>query len=108
VVQVLVRKDRCLYINDGIFGNMQELRHPKERRPVRLIRPSRPVSPVLSTFKVYGPTCDSDDVLAAPLQLPDDVAEGDWVEIGMMGAYSLALRTRFNGFHADSAVSVGT
>jgi ornithine decarboxylase len=108
VVQVLVRKDRCLYINDGIFGNMQELRHPKERRPVRLIRPSRPVSPQLSTFKVYGPTCDSDDVLAAPMQLPDDVAEGDWVEIGMMGAYSLALRTRFNGFHADSAVTIGT
>jgi ornithine decarboxylase len=107
VAQVLVRKDRCLYLNDGIFGNLQELRHPKERRPARLIRPGRRVSPQLTSFRAYGPTCDSDDALAAPLELPDDVAEGDWVEIGMMGAYSLALRTWFNGFCAQTVVSVG-
>jgi ornithine decarboxylase len=49
-------------------------------------------------FKVYGPTCDSDDVLGAPLLLPADVAEGDWIEINMMGAYSTATQTPFNGF----------
>ena len=45
-------------------------------------------------------------MLAAPLLLPEDVREGDWVEIGMMGAYSLALRTRFNGFAAQTVVAV--
>lgn len=106
VTQVLVRKDRRLYLNDGIFGNLQELRDLRERRPARLIRPGRPVSSQLASFRAYGPTCDSDDVLASPLELPEDVAEGDWVEIGMMGAYSLALRTRFNGFFAQTVVSV--
>jgi ornithine decarboxylase len=106
VVQVLLRKGGCLYLNDGIFGNLHELRHPKERRPARLVRPGRPASSRFSGFRVYGPTCDSDDVAAAPLELPDDVAEGDWVEIGMMGAYSLALRTRFNGFFAQTVAAV--
>ncbi|MFO1071163.1 MAG: type III PLP-dependent enzyme [Geminicoccaceae bacterium] len=106
VAQVLVRKDRRLYLNDGIFGNLQELRHPKERRPARLIRPGRRVSLQSASFLAYGPTCDSDDVLGAPLELPADVTEGDWVEIGMMGAYSLALRTRFNGFAARTMATV--
>jgi ornithine decarboxylase len=106
VVQVLVRKERCIYINDGIFGNLQELRHPKERRPARVIGSGRAASEQTTAFRVYGPTCDSDDVLGAPLMLPDDVAEGDWIEIGMMGAYSLALRTSFNGFKSDAVVSV--
>jgi ornithine decarboxylase len=106
VAQVLLRKDRRLYLNDGVFGNLHELRHPKERRPARLVRPGRPASPRLADFRIYGPTCDSDDVAAAPLGLPEDVAEGDWVEVGMMGAYSLALRTRFNGFFAQTVASI--
>lgn len=106
IVQVLFRRDRAVFINDGIFGNLQELRHPKERRPARLIRPERSVSGDSAEFRVYGPTCDSDDVLGAPLVLPDDVTEGDWIEIGMMGAYSLAFRTRFNGFHPNTVVTI--
>jgi ornithine decarboxylase len=60
----------------------------------------------LNRFKTFGPTCDSDDVLGAPLMLPDDIREGDWIEIGMMGAYSLALRTEFNGFYPRTVVSI--
>ena len=107
VAQVVLRKGRDLYLNDGIFGNLQELRNPKERRPIRLIRRSRAVSSRPGQFRIYGPTCDSDDVLGAAFMLPDDVTEGDWVEIGMMGAYSHALRTGFNGFLAQTAASVG-
>jgi ornithine decarboxylase len=98
LTQVLLRKDQAIYLNDGIFGNLQELRHPKEHRFVRLIRPGHPTSNNLIPFRVFGPTCDSDDVLGAPLMLPIDVAEGDWVEIQMMGAYSSAMQTSFNGF----------
>jgi len=107
IAQVVVRRDRAIYINDGVFGTLQELTHPKETRPVRLIRHhARPAAP-MATFKVYGPTCDSNDVLGAPLALPGDVQEGDWIEIGMMGAYSLSMRTQFNGFYADQIVSLG-
>jgi ornithine decarboxylase len=34
------------------------------------------------------------------------VDTGDWIEIGHIGAYSLSLRTRFNGFYPDTFVEV--
>jgi ornithine decarboxylase len=105
IVQVLLRRDDRVYLNDGVFGNLQELRHPKERRPARIVGRTHH-SQVLNRFKTFGPTCDSDDVLGAPLMLPDDIREGDWIEIGMMGAYSLALRTEFNGFYPRTVVSI--
>jgi len=35
------------------------------------------------------------------MNVPADTDEGHWIEIGLMGAYSNALRTRFNGFASD-------
>lgn len=107
VVQVIVRRGRSVFLNDGVFGTLQELVSPLERRPTRVIRlggaaPSRR----MADFKVFGPTCDSNDVLGAPFSLPDDVREGDWIEVGMMGAYSLSMRTQFNGFHTDRIVAL--
>jgi ornithine decarboxylase len=51
-----------------------------------------------SSFKVFGPTCDSFDALDYRFMLPADVAEGDWIAISEMGAYSSVLRSGFNGF----------
>lgn len=107
IVQVVVRRDRAIYINDGVFGTLQELTHPKETRPVRLIRQHGRPAASMQSFKVYGPTCDSNDVLGAPIMLPADVQEGDWIEFGMMGAYSLSMRTHFNGFFTDKIVAIG-
>lgn len=108
VLQVVVRRGRCLYLNDGVFGTLQELGHPKERRPVRLIRNGDRPERRDAQFRVYGPTCDSNDVLGAPFTVPDDVREGDWIEVGMMGAYSLSMRTEFNGFFANRVVALAT
>jgi ornithine decarboxylase len=57
-------------------------------------------------FKVCGATCDSVDILTRPFYLPETVDTGDWIEIGHIGAYSLSLRTRFNGFIPDTFVEV--
>ena len=38
--------------------------------------------------------------------LPDDVGEGDWIEVGQLGAYGPCLRTAFNGFGEGRQVSV--
>jgi ornithine decarboxylase len=59
-------------------------------------------------FKVCGATCDSVDILSRPFWLPETVDTGDWIEIGHIGAYSLSLRTRFNGFYPDDFVEVAT
>jgi ornithine decarboxylase len=47
------------------------------------------------------------DVFASALTLPADVREGDWIEIGTVGAYSIALATRFNGFGLEHFAEVG-
>ena len=36
--------------------------------------------------------------MPGPFWLPDDVDEGDYIEIGMLGAYGVAMATRFNGY----------
>ena len=59
-------------------------------------------------FRVCGATCDSVDILSRPFWLPETVDTGDWVEIGHIGAYSMALRTRFNGMYPDTFVEVSS
>ena len=107
ILQVVNRRDRSIFVNDGVFGTLQELGHPKERRPLTLHRRGSSPSSRTAEFKVYGPTCDSNDVLGAPFVLAEDVREGDWIEVGMMGAYSLSMRTRFNGFYTEKIVAIG-
>ncbi|HEY5701276.1 MAG TPA: type III PLP-dependent enzyme, partial [Gammaproteobacteria bacterium] len=106
LTQVLLRKENEIYINDGIYGSLSELVLAKMHLPVRLIRLKGEPSTSLKPFKVYGPTCDSFDVLPHPFLLPDDVREDDWIEIGQVGAYSNAAATRFNGFSAETFVQV--
>ena len=43
---------------------------------------------------------------ARAVHLPADVAEGDWIEIGQLGAYGGCLRTAFNGFDRARMVEV--
>ena len=57
-------------------------------------------------FAFFGPTCDDMDYMEGPFQLPADVKAGDWIEIGMLGAYGAAMRTKFNGFGEGAAVEV--
>lgn len=106
LTQVQLRKDDRLYINDGIYGSLSEMATVAIRLPARLIRLDGPVSDNLADFALNGPTCDSLDVLPGTFALPDDVREGDWIEIGQVGAYSNALATRFNGFHPETFVEV--
>ena len=60
----------------------------------------------MKQFSFFGPTCDSIDKWDGPYLLPDDCQEGDWVEFGNAGAYSLALASPFNGFDRQKVVLV--
>ncbi|WP_394073576.1 type III PLP-dependent enzyme domain-containing protein [Xanthobacter albus] len=111
IVRVLLKKGQRLYINDGIWASLSDSWTGKILLPVRHIpdpaRRRRPVrSEAIEPFRIYGATCDSVDVLSRPFYLPQGVETGDWIEIGHMGAYSLSLRTRFNGFYPDTFVMV--
>lgn len=106
VTQVHLRKGDQLYINDGIYGSLSETVTARLRFPARAHRLNGELSSETLDFTVYGPTCDSSDVMPAPVRLPEDIKEGDWIEFGRMGAYSNALATHFNGFHSDAYVQV--
>lgn len=106
VVQVQLRKDNQIYINDGVYGSLQEAQAGDIRYPARLIDPDKRRSTRMLDFTVNGPTCDSLDVLPNPFRLPDDIREGDWIEVQKTGAYSNALRTQFNGFYPETLVAI--
>ena len=36
-----------------------------------------------------------------PFLLPNNIKEGDYIELGQLGAYGLTFRTKFNGFYSD-------
>jgi ornithine decarboxylase len=98
VTQVELRKGDALYLNDGAYGNLFDATHVKWPFPVKHIRADGPSRARLAPFKFYGPTCDSIDAAQGPFELPADVREGDFIEIGMLGAYGVAMASRFNGF----------
>jgi ornithine decarboxylase len=99
VVEVLGRRGDFLFINDGVYGALADAGSLNFRYPCRLIRNGRRSDGSgLAAFGLFGPTCDSADRMDGPFLLPADVAEGDWIEIGQLGAYGAVLRTGFNGF----------
>jgi ornithine decarboxylase len=118
LVRVSLRKGRRLYINDGTYGSLFDAGALNWRFPVRLVRPlsksgknssapnTRTPSEKLVPFTFYGPTCDNLDKMKGPFLLPEDTQEGDWIEIGMLGAYGSTMQTRFNGFHSSAIATV--
>ena len=74
--------------------------------PVRAFRGAEPLRGPGEEFTVFGPTCDSTDCLPLRQTLPAGIAEGDWVEFALMGAYGSATATRFNGFSSERYVEV--
>ncbi len=105
LVRVEKRKGDVLYINDGAYGSLFDAAHVAWRYPVRLVREDVSETRNLS-FSFYGPTCDDMDYMAGPFDLPADIQAGDYIEVGMLGAYGSAMRTSFNGFVAVETVTV--
>lgn len=98
VVKVEKRRGDELFINDGAYGALFDAAHIGWRFPVEHIGEKE--SAELKSFSFYGPTCDDLDHMAGPFHLPDTIKAGDYIEIGLLGAYGCAMRTSFNGFSA--------
>lgn len=98
IVRVDARRGNALYVNDGAFGTLYDAAYSGFRFPARLVTAGRRKAKLVADFVLYGPTCDSADYLPGPFVLPDCVREGDYIEIGQVGAYGRAMASRFNGF----------
>ncbi len=94
LVRVEARRDDQLHINDGVYGALYDAGHFAWRYPVRALGREGTLEP----FALYGPTCDDSDHMPGPFMLPGDIAPGDYIEVGMMGAYGRPMASPFNGF----------
>jgi ornithine decarboxylase len=96
-----------VYLNDGIYGGLSEF-------PVLDVQRSFTVLPPLGDRRsktniaalVFGPTCDSLDVLPNKLSLPRDIADDDYLLFQNMGAYVKGVTTDFNGYGQLETVTV--
>ncbi|WP_421992123.1 type III PLP-dependent enzyme [Qipengyuania sp.] len=104
IVKVEKRRGEELYINDGAYGALFDAAHVDWKFPVRALEDDL-IKPEMD-FAFYGPTCDDADYMQGPFVLPEDIQAGDYIEIGMLGAYGAAMKTDFNGFGAAMRIVV--
>lgn len=102
-----VRDGSHVFLNDGVYGALTELPLIGVIDRISVLTPEGvrrdgPVAPRI----VFGPTCDSVDRLPGEIPLAADIAEGDFVVVEGMGAYSTVTNTRFNGFGELSIATV--
>lgn len=113
ITEVILRRGDKLYLNDGTYGSFDELTLPGFDADypacayTKVDGRLRSVGGDDKPFRIYGPTCDTLDVLPRPVMLPADIKNGDKIVFSSMGAYTVAVRTPFNGFYPDNWVIVG-
>ena len=106
IVKVILRKKQNLYLNDGTYGSLFDAGVPNFILPTKMITDGRVQSKKLTSFSLFGPTCDSLDYMKGPFLLPNNIKEGDYIELGQLGAYGLTFRTNFNGFYSNEIFEV--
>jgi ornithine decarboxylase len=89
------------YLDDGLYGAYSGQLFDHARYPVEPLREGGERLPSV----LAGPTCDSIDVIAENLMLPQ-LKVGDLVVGRAMGAYTWACATEFNFFPKPAVVAV--
>ena len=81
---------RWYFVDDGAYGSYSGQIFDATVYPLQVFRDG-PTTPSM----IAGPTCDSIDMVAEQIDLPD-LAIGDLLVGHQMGAYTAATKTRFN------------
>ncbi|HWG77160.1 MAG TPA: type III PLP-dependent enzyme [Steroidobacteraceae bacterium] len=89
------------YLDDGLYGSYSGQLYDHARYPVESLRKGTPLLPSV----LAGPTCDSIDVIAENLMLPQ-LRAGDLIVGRAMGAYTWASASEFNFFPKATVVAV--
>jgi ornithine decarboxylase len=97
------REGRSWYfLDDGIYGTFSGQLYDKMRFPIEpLARPDRP----RESCVIAGPTCDSLDVIAEDLPMPE-LEVGERLLARQIGAYTMACATDFNFFPRAKVIAV--
>ena len=89
------------YLDDGLYGSYSGQHYDHARYPVEALRQGGALLPSV----LAGPTCDSIDVIAENLMLPQ-LRAGDLIVGRAMGAYTWASASEFNFFPKATVVAV--
>ena len=94
-----MRDGEHVFLNDGVYGSLAELPLIGVIDRMEVLSPEgeQRMGETVPRI-VFGPTCDSVDRLPGDIPLPGDIAEGDYIIVHGMGAYSVVTNSRFNGF----------
>jgi ornithine decarboxylase len=86
------------YINDGLYGSFSNTTFEEgEIIPIPEIPEKELFQRMVKPTVIWGPTCDSLDCIQKKIFLPE-MKVGEWMTFTDMGAYTLSLGTKFNGF----------
>lgn len=114
-----LQDDFAYYINDGVYGGFNSIMFDHATVRPRILGPAEKIvakededgyltlhtpdqvtddhTRSLYASTVFGPTCDSIDVIARSVLLPR-LKVGDFLYFQNMGAYTMAAASAFNGF----------
>lgn len=82
------------YLNDGVYGSFNCI-YFDHNQPT--ILPFNERDGELHPSRIFGPTCDSIDLICDSISLPE-LAIGEWMYVESFGAYTIAASSSFNGF----------
>jgi ornithine decarboxylase len=85
------------YLNDGIYGSFGCI-YFDHNNPT--ILPFNERNDKVHKSRLFGPTCDSIDLISNEIMLPE-LAVGEWVYVENFGAYTVASSSNFNGFKTN-------
>lgn len=110
LTRVELVKGKSVYINDGTYGGLFDAGYPNFVYGTTVLRSSSNSNIALDImeddYQLFGPTCDSLDIMKGPFKLPKNITEGDYILFHNLGAYSKSLRTNFNGFNNFSEIDL--
>jgi len=89
------------YLDDGLYGSYSGQHYDHARYPVQALRSGGEQAPCV----LAGPTCDSIDVIAENVMLPQ-LKAGDLIVGRYMGAYTWATASEFNFLPKATIISV--
>ncbi|XP_058128102.1 ornithine decarboxylase 1-like [Anopheles ziemanni] len=92
------------FLNDGRYGSFEWWEAIDKPPSIRLMNETHRSSVVSWPTSLWGPTCDSADVICERLELPA-LEIGDFLIFSDMGAFGVTVASRFNGFPIPKTVA---
>ncbi|MEW7978244.1 MAG: type III PLP-dependent enzyme [Candidatus Sedimenticola endophacoides] len=89
------------YLDDGIYGSYSGQLFDHTRYPLQIFRDQGERRQSI----LAGPTCDSIDIIAEDVELPE-LEDGDLLIGHMMGAYTQATSTHFNSLEGAKVIVI--